>query len=147
MTAARTLLIVAGVGLVVYGGNLLYATIPPKDILDAAIWAVAILIAHDGIFAPLCLLLGHGAKRLLPGGWWQPVLVGTIFAVTVLALAAPVVLPRPPDKRALNPTILDQSYATSTLWLLAVIVIATVLAGTVRSRSMQPRRSSRRMVR
>ncbi|MGX9293296.1 hypothetical protein [Tsukamurella paurometabola] len=134
MRAVRVLLAVVGVSLLAFGANRLYETIPPKDLLDAAIWAAAILIAHDGIFAPVCLLLGHGAKRILPVAWWQPVLIGTIFAVTVCALAAPVVLPRPPDKRALNPTVLDQPYTASALSLLAVIVLATVIAGIARTR-------------
>ncbi|MET9325527.1 hypothetical protein [Tsukamurella sp. NPDC003166] len=127
----RALLVAAGLGLIGYGA-LQSMDLPPRDLLSAALWAVAILVAHDGVFAPLCLLAGHVAVRVLPPTWWPGALCGALAAVTVLALAAAVELPRPPGKGALNPTVLDQPYAMATIALLVAIALAVVLSGVVR---------------
>ncbi|KXP11687.1 hypothetical protein [Tsukamurella pseudospumae] len=132
VTVLRALLVAAGVGLIVYGA-LRLTDLPPRDLLSAALWAVAILVAHDGVFAPLCLLAGHAALRVLPPAWWPGALCGALAAATVSALAAAVALPRPPGKGALNPTVLDQPYGVATITLLVAIALAVVLSGVVRA--------------
>ncbi|GAA1081068.1 hypothetical protein [Tsukamurella spumae] len=132
VTVLRVLLVMAGLGLIAYGA-VQSTNLPPRDLLSAALWAVAILVAHDGVFAPLCLLAGHVAVRMLPPAWWPGALCGALAAVTVLALAAAVALPRPPGKGALNPTVLDQPYGVATIALLVAIALAVVVSGTVRA--------------
>lgn len=129
MTIVRVLLVLTGLGLVGYG-TVELLELPPRDLLSAGIWAATLLVLHDGVFAPLCLLAGHGARRVLPAAWWPGALGGTVAALTVLILAAPLTLPRP---AAANPSILDRPYGAAVAGLLAAIALATAASWAVRS--------------
>ncbi|GAA4393443.1 hypothetical protein GCM10023147_24170 [Tsukamurella soli] len=134
-TAARGALIGVGLGLAGYGGWLLLG-LSRADLISVAVWGAAGLVLHDGVFAPVCLALGHGVRRLLPARWWTVTLVAAVLSITVIALAIPVLAPRhgvvPPG----GGTILDRPYAASAaLALLAIGCVAVLcrpLAGRVR---------------
>ncbi|CAM3864376.1 hypothetical protein ACXYTP_12495 [Tsukamurella ocularis] len=129
----QVVLVIGGLGLIVYGLALAIEDLPTPDLISAALWAIAIVVVHDGVIQPLLLLLGHGALRVLPPAWWPGALCGAAGMVTVLALGAAVALPRPPGKGALNPTILDQPYGVAMSALIAAIVAAFVVSGVVRT--------------
>ncbi|KXO90113.1 hypothetical protein AXK56_08260 [Tsukamurella pulmonis] len=129
----QVVLVVVGLALIVYGLSLAIEDLPTPDLISAAVWALAIVIVHDGVIQPLLLLLGHGALRVLPPTWWPGALCGAAAGVTVLALGAAVALPRPPGKGALNPTILDQPYGVAIVALLAAIAAACVVSGVART--------------
>ncbi|MDP0396317.1 hypothetical protein [Tsukamurella strandjordii] len=134
MTTLRILLTLAGLGLVGYGAVLL-ADLPPRDLLSAALWAAALLVLHDGVFAPLALAAGHTAVRLLPRAWLPGALGGAVAAVTALALAAAVALPRPSGQGAANPTVLDRPYGIALTALLVIIAVACAVSAIVRRRA------------
>lgn len=137
MKTARILLTAVGVGSVGYGAVLL-ADLPPRDLLSAALWALALLVLHDGVLAPLTLLAGHVAVRVLPRSLLPGALGGALAAATVLILAGAVALPRPSGKGAANPTVLDRPYGVALAALLTAIAIAVAASGAAR-RSRLPR--------
>ncbi|WP_299571889.1 hypothetical protein [uncultured Williamsia sp.] len=138
MTAAvRVLLVLAGIGMAVYGVTLI-TDFTPRDQLSVLIWAIAGLLVHDAILAPTYSILGHAGSRLLPSTVWAPVLVATAATLVLVALAFPVLAPRPAGERPMNATILDRPYG---LGLTIAVVLIWVLAAAVAVRN---HRSARR---
>jgi hypothetical protein len=124
MTAVRALLIAAGVALGVYGAALLWDN-PRHILIRIAVWAVAGVILHDAVFAPVCVALGFAGRRILPRSWWAPVMVAALCTVVVVLLAIPVY--DKPGLRLDNPSALDRDYHWG-LWVsLAVVWGATLL--------------------
>ena len=129
--AIRTLLVLLGVGMAVYGVTLI-TDFTPRDQLSVVIWAVAGLLVHDGILAPIYSVLGHAGSRLLPSTVWAPVLVATAATLVLVVLALPVLSPRPAEQRPMNATILDRPYG---LGLTIAVVVIWVLAAAVAIRN------------
>ena len=65
MTAARTLLALAGLSLGAYGALLLYDN-PPVMLMRVAVWAAAGVLLHDFVFAPVCAAMGWARATVLP---------------------------------------------------------------------------------
>lgn len=124
----RVILVLAALALGCYGLSLIWA-MPRADQLSIVFWLAGGLIVHDALFAPACIALGYGAKRLLPQQWWAPALLAVSASLVVLILSLPVLLPRSPEKTPDNATILDRPYGVSVvialavIWLLAIAVI------------------------
>ncbi|MGZ8179413.1 hypothetical protein ACXVUM_15905 [Williamsia sp. SKLECPSW1] len=127
ITAIRGLLVLAGVGMAVYGVTLI-TDFTARDQLSVVIWAVAGLLVHDGILAPTYSVLGHAGSRLLPSTVWAPVLVATAATLVLVVLALPVLAPRPAGETPMNSSILDRPYglglsiAVALIWVLAALV-------------------------
>ena len=134
MTSARVILI--GVGLVFggYGAVLVWEN-PPVIITRIVVWALAGVVLHDAVFAPLCVALGFAGRRLIPRKWWPPVAVAALCSVVLVFLAIPVY--GKPGMRPDNMTVLDRDYPLG-LWISLAIVWAGVpiyyLAQAVRRR-------------
>jgi hypothetical protein len=134
MTAVRVILI--GVGLVLggYGAVLVWEN-PPVIIMRIVAWALAGVVLHDAVFAPLCVALGFAGRRLIPRKWWPPVAVAAFCSVVLVFLAIPVY--GKPGMHLDNMTVLDRNYPLG-LWVSLAIVWACVpmyyLATAVRRR-------------
>ncbi len=139
----RTALIGIGLALALYGARLVTG-LPRSDLMSAGVWAVGGLILHDGVFAPVCLALGHGVRRFVPARWWPRVLVAAMLGVTVIALAVPVLVPRhgvvPPG----GATILNRPYGPAVAAALGAIVLAVAVPPLIRHMIRRRRRHSRR---
>ncbi|MCG5432356.1 hypothetical protein LV457_08620 [Mycobacterium sp. MYCO198283] len=126
MTAVRAVLLVAGLALGGYGAALLVDH-PPAVLGTVAVWALAGLLVHDALLAPLWSALGWAGRRILPRGWWAPVGVGALCTVVLVLLAVPVF--DRPGARPTNPTVLDRDYPAGLGWALAAVwggVVAAV---------------------
>lgn len=121
----RLILILIALGFGFYGVSLLL-DMPRPDQLSIVFWLAGGLIAHDAIFAPACIALGYGGKKVLPERWWPPVLIAASASLIVLILSLPVVLPRSAEKTPDNATILDRPYGVSVAIALALIWVLTV---------------------
>ncbi|GAA1906811.1 hypothetical protein GCM10009773_38560 [Williamsia serinedens] len=127
------LLIAAALPMGWYGVSLLWS-MPTADKTSIAVWLIAGLLAHDAVFAPLCLAAGHSARRVLPRRWWAPILAAASATLLIVLLALPVVYPRSESTRApgnaQNGTLLDRPYgwgltiALLVVWALAIVLIA-----------------------
>jgi hypothetical protein len=122
VTVGRTCLIVMGVALGGYGAVLLWDN-PPVIIVRILVWALAGVLLHDFVFAPLCVTLGFAGRRLIPGKWWAPVVAAALCSVVLTLLAIPVY--GKPGMRPDNMTVLDRNYPLG-LWVSLAIVWACV---------------------
>jgi hypothetical protein len=122
MSAARALLVLAGLSLGAYGALLLYDN-PPVILIRIAIWAAAGVLLHDFVFAPFCAALGWAGHRVLPRRLRVPVGVAALCVVVLGVLAVPVY--DKPGRRPDNATVLDRDYHHGLL--LAVAAVTLVL--------------------
>lgn len=128
LRSVRLGLIVVGVIVAWHGISLLLDMSFP-DLRSVAFWFAGGIIVHDGLFAPLCLALGFGGRRVLPQHWWGPVGCGAVCTVALLALSIPVIGRR--GAVADNPSILDRNYVLG-LAIALLVVWAVVVAELVR---------------
>lgn len=124
----RLTMVLVALALGCYGISLLW-DMPRRDQISILFWLAGGLIAHDALFAPACIALGFGAKKLLPQRWWPPVSIAVFASLTMVILSLPVLLPRSPEKTPDNATILDRPYGLSVaialviIWVLAIGLI------------------------
>jgi NADH:ubiquinone oxidoreductase subunit 6 (subunit J) len=121
MTAIRVVLLLAGLGLGLYGAVLLYDN-PPVILLRIAIWAGAGVLLHDFVFAPVSAALGWAGRRVIPSSVRVPVGVAGL-CVVVLALLAVPVFDKPGAHRD-NFTVLDRDYHQGLLLAVGAVAVA-----------------------
>jgi hypothetical protein len=134
----RGLLGVAGLAGVLYGLFLLLGQ-GATQVLDAGVWLVGGVVAHDAVLAPVVLVLGVVAVRLLPGVARAPVVVGLVVLGTVTLVAVPVLgrFGASPG----NPTLLDRDYVAG--WCVLAGLTAVAVAGAILYRKSRGGRSER----
>ena len=121
----RLVLGALGVAAATYGGWLLLDR--GNDFVAVATWLVVGVVLHDGLIAPLTILVCLVAARLLPAPARAPAAAGLVVLGSVTLLAVPVLgrFGARPD----NPTLLDRNYAAG--WgVIAALTVAGVLLAT-----------------
>lgn len=140
MRAIRLLLAVLGTATAAYGAWLLYHWQHQAQLAQVARWAVAGLILHDGILAPLCLAIGWAGGKWLPRTLRTPAAIAFILAGT-LCVSAFAVLGRSYGGGK-NHSLLDRNYPVGLLLAVATIVaVVAVVSGTVQLTQATRRRS------
>lgn len=124
MTAIRVVLLLAGLGVGVYGAVLLWDN-STEVIIRIVAWSLIGVLLHDAVFAPLCVAIGFAGRRILPHRWWTPVLVASLLTVVLVALAIPVY--NKPGLHLDNLTVLDRNYQAGFWIALAVVWGAALL--------------------
>lgn len=124
MTTIRVLLLLAGLGVGVYGAVLLWDN-STEVIIRIVAWSLIGVLLHDAVFAPLCVAIGFAGRRILPHRWWTPVLVAGLLTVVLVALAIPVY--NKPGLHLDNLTVLDRNYQAGFWIALAVVWGAALL--------------------
>lgn len=129
-TAGRAALIVVGVAVVGYGVLLLVTRQDGAQVSNALLWLVGGVVLHDGLVAPVTIVLTVGATRLLPRPWREPATVALVVLGPLTLLAIPVLgsFGAVPD----DPGLLERPYLTSWLAVVTVTVVAVGVAGWVR---------------
>ncbi|GAO06152.1 hypothetical protein TPA0598_01_05230 [Streptomyces lydicamycinicus] len=123
MKALRALAGVAGLALMGVGASLL---VNVRELTGVLVWLGGAVVLHDGLLAPLVLLVGMALVR---GGVRGPVRGALTVAGTLTVVALPVLLR--PGPRA-NSSVLPLNYWGN--WLLAMVAVATVTALVVAAR-------------
>jgi hypothetical protein len=113
MTAVRVILMGLGIAVGLYGASLLWE-FPTVIIVRIVVWALAGVVLHDFVFAPIGVALGFAGRRILPHAWQAPVAVAALCSVVLAFLAVPVF--SRPGARPDNMTVLDRNYPLG-LWL------------------------------
>ena len=145
MTAIRGLLIAFGLAVGVYGA-LLVLDNPTQVIIRIGVWAAVGVLLHDAVFAPVCLALGFGARRILPRSWWSPVLVATLCSIVLVLLAIPVY--NKPGLQPDNASVLDRDYhwgfwvSLAIVWGAALLYLIVQKALPVRQNKMIEQQSA-----
>lgn len=129
--ALRLLLGAVGLGVLAWGGWLLLG-LGSDQWLPVGIWLAGGIIGHDALLAPVVVLLGALAVRLVPVPARAPLAVALVVWGTVTLLAVPVL----GRFGALsdNPTLLDRPYLRSWGVLTAVVLVAVAVASLLRAR-------------
>ena len=122
MRAARLLLGVLGAAVAAYGVKLLL-DLGSGNLVATVEWAVGGVVLHDGVLAPLTILVGGAFVRLSRAGRWTgPLMVAAIVVSTVTIAAIPVLGHF--GARSDNATLLDRNYLAG--WLIFVGLTAAV---------------------
>ncbi|MFI9259657.1 hypothetical protein ACIGT4_18405 [Streptomyces sioyaensis] len=129
MKAMRALAGVAGVVLMGVGASLLMDV---RDLTGVLVWLGGAVVLHDGVIAPLVLLVG---LVLVRGGVRGPVRGALTVAGALTVVALPVLLR--PGQRA-NSSVLPLDYSRN--WLLAMVAVTTVTALVLAARRFTRRR-------
>ncbi|WP_156388668.1 hypothetical protein [Nocardioides sp. Root151] len=128
----RGMLVAAGVAAGAWGAWLLYDATPWDRWPNLLVWLAGGVLLHDAVLAPVVLVLGCSAARVVP--WFRgPVVVGAVLLGALTLVAVPVLggWGRRPD----NPTLLDRDYTAG--WFVVaggILVGVLVAAAVVRSR-------------
>ena len=123
----RAFLGLLGVAASTYGAFLLL-DLGAENLKATANWLVAGVILHDGVLAPLTILICLAGGAVL-GRWRAPSAAGLIVLGTITLTAIPVLSGN--GERPDNPTLLDRDYEAG--WL---VVAGIVLAGVVLGRCL-----------
>ncbi len=137
MTAWRIVLAIPAVAALAYAATRL-ADVPSDQWASVLTWLAGGVVLHDGVLAPLVVVLGVIASRWLPAPWRAPAVVGLICWGCVSLIAIPVLTGNGVDPP--NETLQHRPYVTSWWIGTAVVVLLVVAAGwTRRLRSSRPR--------
>jgi hypothetical protein len=132
MRAIRVALLLLGLAAGGYGGWRLL-DLGWANTRATLVWLVGGVVLHDGVFAPVVLVVALLAVRVIRSDRLAPAVVALVILVPLTLLAVPE-LGRF-GARADRPTLLDRDY-----WLgwsgLVTLVVAAVASGTVARRRM-----------
>lgn len=124
MKAVRALLLLAGVGFGLWGVWLM-RDFTREQLTSEAFWLAGGVVLHDAVLAPVVVLVGYAASRLLPGHFRSS--TATAFLVWgTLTIAFLPVLSGQGGKPG-NDTILGKPYVLS--WIVMTLVLVAYAVG------------------
>lgn len=139
MRAVRVLLGAVGVGFGLWGLWLM-RDFTRDQLTSEAFWLAGGVVLHDAILAPVVVVVGYIASRVLPSHFRSS--TATAFLVWgTLSIAFLPVLSGQGGKPG-NDTILGRPYVLSWIVLTLVLVAYAVVAAMVRRRRVRPARAS-----
>lgn len=115
------LLVVTGILLAAYGGWLLLSRQTFAQVQEVAVWAIAGVVLHDVVVAPLAIAAGWLAARLLPRTVAPAAALVLVVVGTLSIVAVPVLVHGAAPQG--NPTLLDRDYFLGWTTLVLVIVV------------------------
>lgn len=136
MKAVRGILLAVGVGFGLWGLWLM-RDFTSDRLVSAGIWVAGGILVHDAVIAPVTVVIGVVAARLLPRHARAPMGIAFLVWATLTVVFVPVLSGQggKPD----NDTILGRPYVASWLVLTAVLLaVAAVVALRRRSRAATP---------
>ncbi|MFK8911975.1 hypothetical protein [Streptomyces sp. YS-3] len=125
MTAGRYAVGALGLALMGLGVSLVWAQGP----WDVAVWLAGAVVLHDGLIAPLVLLVGVGVVAARPRVR-GPLRAALVTGGCLTAIALPDILRPGP---VTNATVVPLDYLRNWLVLLAVVAVAGVLVAAGKS--------------
>lgn len=127
MRIARALLLIGGIALLVVGGVVLGMDVKPTRYLGILSWFIGALVIHDGIIAPLVLVVSLIGRRLRLPAVVLAIVQGALVLVGIVALlVVPEIIKQ--RIRVASSSILPQDYLTNLVVYLVVIAALTAVA-------------------
>lgn len=108
----------------------------PERWRSQLVWFVGGVLAHDAVLAPLVVLLGALAARLLRPSARRVAAVAFIVWATVTVAVANVLLPV--GGRVDNPSLMHRPYVIAWLALSGVLLLAAALAARRATKGREP---------
>ena len=138
MRLVRALLLLTGVGFGLWGVWLM-RDFTAEQLISMGTWLAGGVILHDAVIAPLTVLLGVVAARLLPGHTRAVVAIAFLVWATLTVTFVNVLSGQggKPD----NDSVLNRPYGLSWIILTTVIVVAGASVALRASRRSAKRRS------
>jgi hypothetical protein len=124
MRTVRTLAMVAGILATAYGVRLLLG-LGWANTRATLVWLIGGVVLHDGVFAPLVIVVALLALRLVPRERLAPWVVGLVILVPVTLVGIPE-LGRF-GARADRPTLLDRHYWFGWSLMVTLVVVGVIL--------------------
>lgn len=134
MRAARTLLIAAGVAAGLWGVWLM-RDFTREQLTSEAFWLAGGVVLHDAVLAPLVVLVGYGASRVLPAHWRSSSATAFLVWGTLTVTFLPVLSGQ--GGKPGNATILGKPYVLSWVVLTVLLVVYAVVAAQLRRRQVR----------
>lgn len=132
MRAARAGLGAVGVGLALWGLWLM-RDFTREQLTSEAFWLAGGVVLHDAVLAPVVVLLGYGASRLLPGHFRSSTATAFLIWATLTIVFLPVLSGQ--GGKAGNDTILGKPYVLSWVVMTVVLIAYAVVVALIRRRS------------
>jgi hypothetical protein len=129
--ATRLLVGMLGLAATAYGVVLLLG-LGQANLEATATWLVAGVVLHDGVLAPLTILVCLAGGALL-GRWRAAFAAGLVVLGTITLTAVPVLSGN--GERPDNPTLLDRPYWAGWLIVAVIVLAGIVLGGWVSARA------------
>ena len=125
MTAWRVALAIPGLAALAYAATLPW-NVPDDDAWRSVLtWLAGGVLLHDGVLAPIVIVLSVVGLRWLPAPWRAPAVVGLLCWGSLTLLAIPVLSGNGVDPT--NETLQHRPYVTS-WWIVSAAVVALVVA-------------------
>ena len=124
MKALRGLLVVAGVAMGLWGLWLM-RDFTGEQLRSTGVWLAGGVVLHDAVLAPLVVVVGAAASRLLPGHFRAVTAAAFLVWATLTVVLVPVLSGQggKPD----NDTILGRPYVLS--WIVMTLLLAALAVG------------------
>jgi len=130
--AARAGLGAVGVGLALWGLWLM-RDFNREQLTSEAFWLAGGVVLHDAVLAPIVVLLGYGASRVLPGHFRSSTATAFLIWGTLTIVFLPVLSGQ--GGKAGNDTILGRPYVLSWVVMTVVLIAYAVVVALIRRRS------------
>ena len=132
MRAVRALLVVAGVGFGLWGLWLM-RDFTREQLTSEAFWLAGGVVLHDAVLAPVVVLVGYGAARVLPAHFRSSSATAFLVWGTLTIAFLPVLSGQ--GGKAGNDTILGKPYVLS--WIVLTLVLIAYAVGSALWRRRQ----------
>lgn len=139
MRSLRITLVAGGAVVVGYGCWLMVGRQTPAQVRGVLEWAVAGVLLHDAVLAPVAVAAGWVVQRRLPHRVARPVAVALVLIGTITVSGFAVLTRSHGGGR--NGTLLDRDYPLGLAILVAAVVAGVALVSLVGSRFSGRRRS------
>lgn len=127
MRAARGVLVGLGIVMLGLGAWAFVAQVEPRAYIGLLLWCIAALVLHDGVIAPLTVLVGVLARRAGRRVPYASIAVAQT-ALLIVALLCALVIPEivGQHRGTANPTILPLDYAAHLAIVVGVLLVLAV---------------------
>lgn len=126
----RISLAVTGIGLGLYGAGRLLTEVPTSGLVSLAVWLVAAVLIHDGVFSPLVVTVGWGLRRAVPDRPRRYLQAALVVGSAATVIAIPMIYREDTQPRVKS--LLLQDYGRNLSVILTIVGIVALGAYAVR---------------
>jgi hypothetical protein len=134
--AWRIILVIAGVGLGLFGIFRLATEVPLANLLWLLVWLVAATVIHDGILSPFVVGVGWLLRRLVPDRARRYLQFALIMIGLVTVIALPMIYLR--GSQPAVKALLLRNYGANLALIISAVTVVTLAVYAIRVARGQP---------